>query len=75
VRAAMEVTRGLGGTPDLRYSTRFQRAIGPGNSGHYIGAGRAGQRAHSPDEFANMENPRRARPAAGSGDCPGNRGC
>jgi acetylornithine deacetylase/succinyl-diaminopimelate desuccinylase-like protein len=56
VRAAMEVTRGLGGTPDLRYSSTDSNVpIGMGIPAITIGAGRAGQRAHSPDEFAIME--------------------
>jgi len=56
VRAAMEVTRSLGGTPELRYSSTDSNVpIGMGIPAITIGAGRAGQRAHSPDEFANME--------------------
>jgi acetylornithine deacetylase/succinyl-diaminopimelate desuccinylase-like protein len=56
VRAAMEVTRRLGGTPELHYSSTDSNVpIGMGIPAITIGAGRAGQRAHSPDEFANME--------------------
>ncbi len=56
VRAAMEVTRALGGTPDLRYSSTDSNVpISLGIPAITIGAGRAGQRAHSPDEFANLE--------------------
>ncbi len=56
VRAAMEVTRALGGKPELRYSSTDSNVpIGLGIPAITIGAGRAGQRAHSPDEFAVME--------------------
>jgi len=56
VSAAMEVTRAVGGTPELRYSSTDSNVpIGMGIPAITIGAGRAGQRAHSPDEFANME--------------------
>ncbi len=56
VRAAVEVSRALAGEPELRYSSTDSNVpIGLGIPAITIGAGRAGQRAHSPDEFANME--------------------
>jgi tripeptide aminopeptidase len=56
VRAAIQVTRALGGNPDLRYSSTDSNVpIGLGIPAITIGAGRAGQRAHSLDEFANVE--------------------
>jgi acetylornithine deacetylase/succinyl-diaminopimelate desuccinylase-like protein len=56
VKAAMEVTRALGAEPSLRYSSTDSNVpIGLGIPAITIGAGRAGQRAHSPEEFANME--------------------
>ena len=56
VRSALEVIRALGGNPSLHYnSTDSNVPIGMGIPAITIGAGRAGQGAHSLDEFADME--------------------
>lgn len=56
VKAAIEVTKAIGAEPSLRYSSTDSNVpIGLGIPAITIGAGRAGQRAHSLDEFATMD--------------------
>ena len=56
VRAAMEITRALERQPALRYgSTDSNVPIGLGIPAVTIGSGGAGQRAHAPDEWVDVD--------------------
>jgi tripeptide aminopeptidase len=56
VRGAVEMTKALGATPEFRYSSTDSNVpIALGIPAITIGAGRAGKRAHSPDEYADVE--------------------